>query len=206
MAKFILLSFGFLGWAFYEMSGGGDFQPASVRLAQAEATTSTQTQPAVIAAAAPAKAASVKTVNSEVNVKRVSYKVASNNTVQNDATPMVQQAVLRQSEPVSATKASSEPQWVAPTTPTIIPSPIASNNTAAFVQKASMNVGQGDIRTVAGDLVNVRGGPGTDHGVVTQLSRGEPVEIIEEANGWVHMRPLNGGQDGWMADFLLSNG
>ena len=33
MKRFILLTFGFLGWAFYEMSGGADFQPASVRMA-----------------------------------------------------------------------------------------------------------------------------------------------------------------------------
>ena len=33
MYKFILVTFGFLTWGFYEMSGGADFEPASARLA-----------------------------------------------------------------------------------------------------------------------------------------------------------------------------
>ena len=39
MKTFILLSFGFLAWAFYEMSGGEDFEPASERLARLEPET-----------------------------------------------------------------------------------------------------------------------------------------------------------------------
>ena len=34
MKRFVLLSFGFLGWAFYEMSGGADFESASDRVAR----------------------------------------------------------------------------------------------------------------------------------------------------------------------------
>ena len=42
MKRFILLTFGFLGWAFYEMSGGADFQPASARMAANADQTPTQ--------------------------------------------------------------------------------------------------------------------------------------------------------------------
>ena len=35
MKTFILLKFGFLGFAFYEMSGGSEFEPAIARLAEA---------------------------------------------------------------------------------------------------------------------------------------------------------------------------
>ena len=42
MKKFILLTFGFLGWAFYEMSGGADFEPASVRMAHLNPTPAPQ--------------------------------------------------------------------------------------------------------------------------------------------------------------------
>ena len=38
MKKFILLTFGFLGWAFYEMSGGADFVPASALVTPVEET------------------------------------------------------------------------------------------------------------------------------------------------------------------------
>lgn len=33
MKTFILLTFGFLAFAFYELSGGSEFQPASARIA-----------------------------------------------------------------------------------------------------------------------------------------------------------------------------
>ena len=39
MKTFILLTFGFLTFAFYEMSGGSDFEPASARMAEAEPQT-----------------------------------------------------------------------------------------------------------------------------------------------------------------------
>ena len=64
-----------------------------------------------------------------------------------------------------------------------------------------------DIRVVSGNRVNVRGGPGTGFDVVNRLVRGEEVEIIEDnGDGWVKMRPVSGGKEGWMADFLLASG
>jgi uncharacterized protein YgiM (DUF1202 family) len=55
--------------------------------------------------------------------------------------------------------------------------------------------------------VNVRGGPGTDFGIVTRLVRGDEVEILEDnGDGWVRLRLLGGGTEGWMADFLLTDG
>jgi len=86
-------------------------------------------------------------------------------------------------------------------TPAIIPSLIAPE-----AQPAQVNSGYtGDIRRVSGSRVNVRGGPGTTYGVVTKLLRGDEVEILQDnGDGWVLMRPLDGGPEGWMADFLLT--
>lgn len=62
-----------------------------------------------------------------------------------------------------------------------------------------------DIRQVTGNRVNVRGGPGTDFDVVAQAVLGDEVEvIIDDGTGWVQLR-FEGGQTGWMADFLLSD-
>jgi uncharacterized protein YgiM (DUF1202 family) len=62
-----------------------------------------------------------------------------------------------------------------------------------------------DIRTVSGNRVNVRGGPSTNFSVVSKLIRGDAVEILEDnGNGWVKMRSVLTGEEGWMADFLLS--
>lgn len=60
---------------------------------------------------------------------------------------------------------------------------------------------------LAADAQNVRGGPGTDYGVVTKLTSGDAVEVLmDNGDGWVKMRPVDGGVEGWMADFLLAAG
>jgi len=94
------------------------------------------------------------------------------------------------------------------TTPAIIPSLIDPSDTGAVVTQTTYsnnNTGT-DLRTVRGNRVNVRGGPGTDYEVVIRLGRGDAVEILQDnGDGWVKMRPLEGGPEGWMADFLLTS-
>ena len=64
-----------------------------------------------------------------------------------------------------------------------------------------------DIRAVSGDRVNVRDGPGTNYSVVNQLVRGDKVEVLQDAgDGWVKLRPVDGGPVGWIASFLLTEG
>lgn len=87
--------------------------------------------------------------------------------------------------------------------PAVIPSLIdGADNGATFVSTT-----QADIREVNGTRVNVRGGPGTNFGVVGKLGKGDAVEVIEDNGaGWVRFRSVDGSESGWMADFLLSNG
>ena len=94
-------------------------------------------------------------------------------------------------------------------TPAIIRSLINPSDSGAAALQASLQPEQTstDIRQVSGNRVNVRGGPGTDFGIVGKLVRGDAVEIIEDnGDGWVLMRPVDGGAEGWMADFLLTSG
>ena len=50
MSRFIFLSFAFLGWAFYEVSGGPDFQP---RISAAVAATEIPSESLLLAAPLP---------------------------------------------------------------------------------------------------------------------------------------------------------
>jgi len=50
--------------------------------------------------------------------------------------------------------------------------------------------------------VNVRGGPGTDHNVVTQVSRGERMSILDKAGEWYKVKS-SGGTVGWIAGWLV---
>ena len=61
-----------------------------------------------------------------------------------------------------------------------------------------------DLRAVAGSRVNMRSGPGTGHGVVTVLSRGDRTEVLEEEDGWARVRALD-GTTGWMSARLLTD-
>ena len=230
MKRFIFLTFGFMGWAFYEMSGGADFVPAGPQMASAEAA-----EAALIASAPPSsnlvtataanaarKAESPITPFAERTPARdaTATRVALNLTTLSDLPQandgMVQKAVATPADRAGAkvvkAKAVSAPapkvEKAAYTTtsanaPTVIPSLIdGADSGATFVSTT-----QADIREVNGTRVNVRGGPGTNFGVVGKLGKGDAVEVIEDNGaGWVRFRSVDGSESGWMADFLLSNG
>ena len=196
MKTFILLTFGFLGFAFYQMSGGADFEPASARLATLDVT-ETEESPRPIEVVAPVETtpapefnvASITKIDSSANVTRVALDFTSAGEPAAVETP---------SEPMRSTARvidSTETPQI------ILPSLIATTNTSAS------DTGNRDVRIVSGNRVNVRGGPSTDFGIVSKLGRGDEVRILEDnGGGWVLMEPLDGGTSGWMADFLLSEG
>ena len=63
----------------------------------------------------------------------------------------------------------------------------------------------GDVLTVLGDQVNVRAGPGTDSGVVMQVSRNQRLVEIGRQGDWVHVEITGaGGATGWVHDSLVA--
>ena len=213
MKRFILLSFGFLGWAFYEMSGGDEFESASDRVARldpAPAITVTEVDetPAAETVVAETVIDTDPPTSSEIS------RVSLNLTTLQDA----QEAVAEPVAEAAPTTANVDPETgvavntgltlASADTPAIIPSLINPNDTgAAAVQTASVQAQSAitDVRTVNGNRVNVRGGPGTNFDVIGKLVRGDSVEILQDdGTGWVLMRSLDTGAQGWLADFLLN--
>ena len=191
MKTFILLTFGFLGFAFYEMSGGSEFEPASARMAEAETQTpkSEQTAQTTTKAPAPVETASTESITKISNSPSVT-RVALNLTNITDA----EEAATPQTAPAAKIIDSTETPQI------ILPSLIATTN-------SNGNATNNDVRKVSGNRVNVRGGPSTNYGVVSKLTRGVEVRILEDnGDGWVRMQPVDGGEAGWMADFLLTSG
>jgi uncharacterized protein YgiM (DUF1202 family) len=190
MKTFIFLTFGFLGFAFYQMSGGADFEPASARLAQAtpEATQPVAQAITPVAAVSAINTAAISKIDSAASVTRVAVDLTNVGTVVENAVRQTQSASTAQ-----IIDSSDTPQI-------ILPSLIATTN----------NIGDTtdrDLRIVSGNSVNVRGGPSTEYGIVSKLARGDEVRILEDnGDGWVRMQPLSGGEAGWMADFLLTEG
>ena len=216
LKRFMLLSFGFLAWAFYEMSGGADFEPRSEQMARMNSS------PEILAAEIetsveplPVRAANVDTApppkDVDNSVTRVSLNLTSLQDVlsETDASePDGITADVTEDIGVPHNGDSGVPQNIgtlisSTDTPAIIPSLIDPNGGLT----TALNEAQGDIRIVTGSRVNVRGGPGTDYGVVTRLTEGAAVRVVlDNGDGWVKMQPLDGSPEGWMADFLLTDG
>jgi hypothetical protein len=63
----------------------------------------------------------------------------------------------------------------------------------------------GDVLTVIGDNVNVRSGPGTEHGVTRQVSQDQRVVELGRQGDWVHAEIADaGGADGWIHASLVA--
>jgi hypothetical protein len=220
MKRFILLTFGFLGLAFYELSGGADFEPPRPPVVEASLTEGTvaDDEPQIEVARAKPQIAP-HTPQGLANIRPIDTTppgfgdtpdtdtAQTNDTAQIDDLVAAVNAAVKAAEAPLANEVTLVPVNLSSTTsgqdtPAIIPSLITPDDTGAATIEAS---GFGDIRTVSGNSVNVRGGPGTEYDVVTQLTRGDSVEVINDSgDGWVQLRPLNGGPVGWMADYLLS--
>lgn len=201
MMRFVIITFGFLGFAFYEISGGADFDPEQTRLSRIELPEPVKEDVLPEIAAAPAAETLPENVTRvSLNLNSVSDVLRPQRTVRTTA------ARQRAAEPESETEiALSEEE------PTIIlPSLIVDNaiiTPVDFNAPARTDEAASDVRAVSARSVNVRGGPGTDYSVVNRLARGDRVEILQDpGNGWVRLRPLNGSEIGWMADYLLSEG
>lgn len=204
MKSVILLTFGFLGFALYQMSGGAEFVPAS----ESKVTLSgaiVPNEPAVLVAETLPPADKV----ADPVVTRVALDLTTLQPA--DKAKAITQEELQEvaalATPDSATEAVPTNVNVleSGTTPAIIPSLIVPNDTGTVIQASAPATN--NFRMVKGSRVNVRNGPGTDYGVVTKLVKGDTVEILEDSgDGWVRMRPVDGGPSGWMADFLLTSG
>ena len=213
MKRFILLSFGFLGWAFYEMSGGAEFEPRSVQLARLNPVEDVQVaEAAKTPAPEPVKIAFVDTDpplkdlgDLDDSVTRVSLNLTTLREVLDEPANTDPETVEQTN---NVTRIIGVPQNVGSVTsssdtPAIIPSLINPGDGIT----TALNEALGDIRTVSANRVNVRGGPGTDFSVVTKLERGSEVRVVQDnGDGWVRMQPLDGSPEGWMADFLLTDG
>ena len=194
MVKFIAIAFGFLGLAFYELSGGSDFDGEALRLSRVEVGTVKQGLPKIADAAKD-----IGSDDAEFEVSR-----AALNLVSEEKSKIIASVVtLAQPEKIEATPASLVVDVVEePLGELILPSLIVEPEAFEVITSTSIQ----DVRIVSVDRVNVRSGPSTDYEVVGRLTRGVEVEVLDDnGDGWIEMRSLDGVTFGWMADFLLSD-
>ncbi|MEO0379879.1 MAG: SH3 domain-containing protein [Pseudomonadota bacterium] len=205
MVRFILVSFAFLAFAFYEMSGGADFDAEALRQSRVDAPPVVETSDLE-----PTQTAQAPRLDPE-NVTRVSLSLTNVNDVLRPTTLRTTPAKVTATVAAKADEPLSEEEPVI-----ILPSlivdrtvikPVDFNNNTEAQKVVAVSTGGLDVRSVSGNSVNVRGGPGTNYSVVDRMVRGDKVEILQDpGTGWVQLRPVGGGTVGWMADFLLNDG
>ena len=220
MWRFILLTFGFLGWSFYELSGGSAYQPlegsrqhvAALKKAQAEAA---KARVAKLDAAHEARqTALVWPSDDSLPENALGFAVLGGGSGTDDAAgdavvtraavnlDSLPRITITRSQPatspkgdiqrVTLTSAGADPV-LAPETASIAPAVVQSEDPVL------------DIRTVQGRKVNMRMGPGTKYNVVGKLTGGTEVEVLQEpGNGWVKLRVVETRRVGWMADYLVT--
>lgn len=207
MKSYVLVTFAFLGAAFYVMSGGSDFVPRKAdlmaaaaaqaeadarRVAEAEAAKpqpAPQPMPQIVSADA---ALAVKDQATPAAVTLNTAPAPAETAATTETPPEITLVSLEQSGVLFARPLQQlQDQGATPATPGVVLAPATPEPRT-------------DLRTVTGDRVNLRSGPGTDFDVVGSLSRGDEVEILhDDGIGWVQMR-MPDGRIGWIADFLLT--
>ncbi|MEL7100578.1 MAG: SH3 domain-containing protein [Pseudomonadota bacterium] len=211
----IMISFGFLGVVFYEMSGGDEFDAEALRLSRVDAE-ELPAQPRT----KPSRLAAIDTTDTEVtrvslNLTTLQDVVAPQRTIR--TTPARQTSAADpqpEAEVIAASATATNRTGVIENPRILVPSLIQGATpeaagvtiTPVDLSGAASATEERDVRAVTGNSVNVRGGPGTGFSVVNRLRRGDEVVILEDpGDGWVMMRPVEGGPVGWMADFLLTD-
>ena len=71
---------------------------------------------------------------------------------------------------------------------------------SGWVHRSLLSNSQGVV--IIGDSANVRQGPGINHSVVFQLSKGMTAKLLEKQDKWVRVQTIE-GRIGWVADFLV---
>lgn len=211
MSRFVMVSFLFLGWTFYEMSGGSDFaapdRPAPFTVAKSQIFN----EPQVTAASLVPKPV--------IQPKRQPVLQARSSTAsatlpyRPDADPNLRSEVaLAQLTAVGdgfkigldtlVTPSNAPSMQLASLNGGLAP---LANETVALTANTLRVETATDLRQVTASRVNMRDGPGTIHPVVTQLNRDATVEVLEDrGTGWLRLRVVEDDQTGWIAASLIS--
>ena len=196
MTRVILVTFGFLGWAWYELSGGSGFEPgsngltvlayvekAAIPKSERMATVSTRSETVVM----PEVTRTTGMGTGLADVSNLSLVASRGDDAANKAADIASLASL-------VIPADEEVAVAQKPVMTPVVSPVAAMASSI------------DYRQVSGNRVNLRSGPGTSFDVVTKLVLGDEVEVLQEdGTGWVKLRTLRGSDIGWIsANFLVA--
>lgn len=201
MWRFIMITFAFLGWAFYELSGGADYEPGAHSI-QARAKLNNVRPLARPVPEVPDEAA-VAEATIDDTATPVDGDTPAEDEIVARALPTLDDVDLPEDGGVQLALASVTASDSGNDTATEVTAAAAG---AAIAAPAPADAATSlDIRRVTGTVVNMRDGPSTFYMVVGQLREGAMVEVIDRSeDGWLKVVAPDSAQEGWMADWLLT--
>ncbi|WP_322865128.1 SH3 domain-containing protein [Aquicoccus sp. G2-2] len=204
MWRFILITFAFLFFGLYELSGGADYQPkdGSLQRPIAAAEPATAPRPAHKPVPANSQVVLAKAGTDSLRAPEVRVRIS-------DASKRARLTQGAQAKPEVAgvSTVAANPDKIARLIAAARVSHQADPAPKVTVQPAYADVNgavDGDIREVKPARVNLRQGPGTIYEIEAKLVQGTKVEVLDDDGmGWVELRVLDTGETGWMAEYLL---
>jgi Bacterial SH3 domain len=232
MKRLIIVSFAFLGWAFYLLSGGSEFTPP-VDPGEQSAKTSRSGDPAALSnGEAPSGAGPVQAVAlvarpaiAPQSARRLSPVLTPAPPRDAPPEPAIGPTVGQARDQAFAARDLDQVRSSLSQGLTLFPeaSPEREMTLASLAQGTAglretpveppppevpamvIDDPAVDIREVVGTRVNMRDGPGTIYPVIARLSIGNEVEVLgESGTGWLRLRSLPERQIGWIAASLIS--
>jgi hypothetical protein len=212
MWRFILISFGLLGFAFYEASGGADYAPAPDSLQVAMRGKSLFATPLKVKPATQLAAADIEVPRAEPAPRDdMMDETVTRAQTSFDGFSGIENGTLGGFEIALASGARTLPGGDALGQRALDDIGIFSAetlvddvNSLPFDQALVVAQPPSDIRSITRSSANMRSGPGTDYDKVEQLALGMQVEVLGHEGSWVAVRDLQTGQTGWMADWLIT--
>lgn len=228
MKTYVWLTFAFLGWGYYEASGGADFQPgaasAGTEVAQADISVPEPAgEPVAGPARQPAAYASVQhrvesallvalrdapgaTEAAKEPLKAVALSAVTRETPFAPERPVALDTTPRpKPKPDLSPRIDERATAAAPETslrPRLRPvSETAGPDMPVISTRGGAEAGHEVI--VAG--ANLRMGPGTNFPVLDTLEQGTRVRFLRKGeDGWVKLKAADHGRIGWMAGYLIA--
>ena len=221
MWRFVLIAFIAMGWSFYELSGGSDYEPSANSL-QAHLATQTEAATEDAVATLPQAAfgeSSTETyaagtteeerARSMAAVEQMMERLGSDDAEEEDATDdLTVTLAAARSDAASIIRAEAERPKAE-----LLQMQLAARDSDAANQSiddaiaAAMGqvvVAPDQVRWVNENVVELRTGPGLTFDSVARITRGTEVGIIEDpGHGWIKVQVVGGYQAGWLAEWLV---
>lgn len=203
MTRLMLVTFAMLGWLFYVMSGGPDFEPRGIR-ANAPAELAQSEGPA----AKPLVPAPAEDLVNKVALhpkKPIEPRVEPTPVAATpDADAILEQVAASLNPGIPGFDTQGATFSLASLDDNVaLPPQTATSEPVAAADPTPAEPPK-DIRIVSGTRVNMRDGPGTIYPIVGKARMGQKVEVLSDSGtGWLRLRVLPEQQIGWISTSLI---